>query len=143
MVLSCSQGVALRFIHIFFLLLFPVALVQRISSPMQSPPFAVGQPTWFWGLVGHLICDLGTLPEKAGFQVELPFPVFTRTSLAIIYTDFHSSSSKRTVHGKSGHSRPRMVTNKTPHAHYHIKSNTRFDTFRRLKLTVFDMATAL
>ena len=30
-----------------------------------------------------------------------------------------------------------------PPCHYHIKSNTRFDTFRRLKLTVFDMATAL
>src|SRR3989304_7094110 len=36
--------------------------------------------------------------------------------LAIIYTDFHSSSSKRTVQGKSGHSRPSMVTNKTRHA---------------------------
>ena len=50
------------FIHIFFLSVFPVVLVQRISRPMQSPPLAVGQPTWFWGLAGHRICDLGTLP---------------------------------------------------------------------------------
>ena len=30
-----------------------------------------------------------------------------------------------------------------PPCHYHIKSNTRFDTFRRLKLTVFYLAAAL
>ena len=58
-----SQGNALMFIHIFYLSVFPVALVQRISRPMQSPPSAVDQPTWFWGLVGHRICDLGILPS--------------------------------------------------------------------------------
>ncbi len=36
--------------------------------------------------------------------------------LAIIYTGFHSSSSKSAVHGKSGHSLPNMVTNNTRHA---------------------------
>ena len=52
--------------------------------------------------------------------------------LAIIYTGFHSSSSKSAVHGKSRHSPSKHGNKQYPPCHYHIKSNTRFDTPRCL-----------
>nr|WP_230410094.1 hypothetical protein [Candidatus Kuenenia stuttgartiensis] len=63
--------------------------------------------------------------------------------LAIIYTGFHSSSSKSAVHGKSAAFPSKHGNKQYPPCYYHIKSNTRLDTLRCLQLALFYLATAL